>query len=173
MNAEQKKQAFAGILFVVLIGVMLKMFVLDGGKPDRTKTAAVEAPKDAALSNLALKEVDVDLDQLLAQIEVVSFVYTEEHIPRDPMTPLVQRVLKDGETPFEGPEELRSLEDEIMKMRVTGIIWSAYNPMAVVDNELVGVGHLYANGAKIIAIDRDRVWFDIKDAQIPLKLKEL
>ena len=56
---------------------------------------------------------------------------------------------------------------------MTGIVYDEYNPVAVIDDDVVGLGHVYPDGTKVYAIERDRVVFMIGTAKSPVELKEL
>jgi hypothetical protein len=170
---QNRQVIILGVLIVVVIGVFVYQFVLSGSSaPASTGTST---PSPAARANMAvteparLKEVSVDSDTLLSEIEVVTFSYADLRIERNPMTPLVGR-LNTGEIdlPISKPTTM-----EVLQKKVTGIIWDQYDPQAVVDNEVVTIGHVYPNGVKVYDIQRDRVIFQVVDSRIPVQMKEL
>ena len=178
----------AGILGIVLVGVLIYQLLIAGGPtpPTATKAAGATATQTAARTGSAgggggaghantpparLKKVDVDLDKLLKNIEVVTFIYENERTSRDPMTPLVGRILG-GETRAE-QTGLIPPEISIRQKSVTGIIYSDFNPVAIIDDEVVTEGHQYAGGVVITKIEPKRVWFQWRDSLIPVELKEL
>ncbi len=196
MNQENKKQVIiAGALGVVLVIVLVYQFLIAGGpapppKPaGSTATATAKAapeggkaaaPKAGAKTDdkvasaegpARLKKVDVDLDALLQNINVVTFVYDNEKINRNPMTPLVGRVIapttmdeKDGQ--MISPGIIRSKS-------VSGIIYNEFNPVAIVDDEVITEGYQYPDGVVVTQIEPKRVWFQWRDSLIPVELKEL
>jgi hypothetical protein len=183
MNQENKKQVIlAAILGVVLVGVLIYQFLIAGGPTTPTTTASAsggttpaktapagKAPEAAPAARL--KKVDVDLDKLLNSIKVVTFRYDMERISRNPMTPLVGRVFT---AEGRGPAPTSAVTDlNIRQKSVTGIIYSEFNPVAIVDDEVVTEGHQYADGVAIIRIEPKRVWFEWNGTQIPVDLKEL
>jgi hypothetical protein len=120
----------------------------------------------------------VDLDQLLERIQSVDFDYDEERVPRNPMAPLVgpmappRLASADSQT-----EEQRQAAFEaqlaVRAMAVTGIIWDAYNPVAIIDDEVVGMGYEFPTGVSVEKIEPDRVIMRVNDSLVPVELKEL
>jgi hypothetical protein len=187
MNAENRKQVIAVVaLGIILVGVLGFQFLRSGnsGTTAATGTAVVPSPaaaKPASPPSLAgapglsspLESLGSDinalLDELLKEVQVVSFDYQAQGEDRNPMTPLVgliqTRVPQPGEsltpTPF-----------PLLQKKVSAILWNENNPLAVVDNNVVGPGHTYPDGIQVHAIARDRVIFKINDALIPIELKE-
>ncbi len=62
---------------------------------------------------------------------------------------------------------------QVMRKKVSGIIYDANNPVAVVDDEVVAVGHVYPTGVVVYDIEPKRVVFKVGDSLIPVDLKEL
>jgi hypothetical protein len=181
MNQENKKQIIvAGVLGVVLVLVLVyQLFIAGGsGTPPAASgnsggaqtVATVHAPSGAAKAPTRLKKADVDLDKLLRNIEVVTFRYKEERISRSPMTPLVGRIRVSTEG---APLTMAATPFDIGEKNVTGILYSEYAPVAIVDDEVVSEGHQYADGVVLTKIEPKRVWFKLGDAEIPVELKEL
>lgn len=181
MNQENKKQIIlAGILGVVLVGVLLYQFLIAGGAPPPKAGSAPKAQTAGTSTAVAtrpntpparLQKVDVDLDKLLKNIEVVTFIYDNERISRNPMTPLVGRIFASSErTEASGPVVN---EYSIREKAVSGIIYNEFNPVAIIDDEVVTEGHQYADGVVVTQIEPKRVWFQWRDSLIPVELKEL
>lgn len=175
MSEERKKQLVIGLLAAVVL-VLVYQFVIKGpggGAPaPASGGSATPAPPPLAASTPTPTAVDLDLDALEAGIRRVDFVYRNEKIDRDPMTP-VRPIL--GETTAQGAVDPRInvKMQKIYDMKVTGIIYSdELRPMAIIDDELVTVGREYGDGVRIVAIDRDTVWFESDNARVPLKFKE-
>ena len=200
MNQENKKQVIiAGALGVILVAVLVYQFLIAGGpapppKAAGTSTSATAkatpegakgaAPKAGAKGSAKgddkvasaegptrLKKVDVNLDALLQNINVVTFVYDNEKISRNPMTPLVGRViaptaLDDKDSQMVSPGIIRSKS-------VSGIIYNEFNPVAIVDDEVITEGYQYPDGVVVTQIEPKRVWFQWRDTLIPVELKEL
>lgn len=182
MNPQNKKQIIAvAVLAVVLLGVLVFQFTR-GAKPPEVPAATppvsgavagstVPAPpgRIAAAQPLELKTVNIDPDTLLKDIEVVPFDYQSNRIERDPMTPLIG-IIRAGEAV---KAVIPGTPQDVLQKKVTGIIWDKYNPMAVVDDEVVGLGHAYPNGVQVYSIERDHVVFKVRDSLIPVPMKEL
>lgn len=183
MNAQNKKQVIiAGVLGVALVVVLVWQLFIKGVSPPKAGTAAgakppvqtaktASPPPAGAADNgpMRLKTDEVDLDKLLEDIEVVTFDYQASRIERDPMAPLIGYI-RPGETKavLETP-----VVADVRRKKVTGIIWDEYDPVAVVDNELVSLGHTYPNGVEVYSIERDRVLFKVGDSLYPVEMKEL
>lgn len=157
---EQRKQILIlGVLVVGLVGA-LYWFVLRGSPEDASIIAASEmagAPGPAnvqvasaapvtASSNVStvFVEADIEITRLIQDIKEVDFIYAEVHEARDPMNPLIGTgiVLHQaggiaGEDGIGGENLLYFAESK----RIQGIIWDSKNPLAVIDDEVVGVGY--------------------------------
>lgn len=182
MNQENKKQIIlAGILGTVLVVVLVyQVFIAGGaGTPPNVanNTGSTTSPSSsgstaslgaASATPERLKQVDVDLDVLLKNIEVVTFDYAKKAISRNPLTPLVGRI----RTPVEELALSPASRHEVSQKSVTGIIYNDYKPIAVIDDEVVTEGHQYAGGVILTRIEPKRVWFKWGDAEIPVDLKE-
>ena len=182
MNQENRKQIImAGVLGIVLVVVLVYQFLFAGGPtPPAVKSGStankpasttVASSAGAAASPARLKKVDVDLDKLLRNIEVVNFEYSNERISRNPMTPLVGRIFAaNNSDEVSGPI---INEFSIRQKTVSGIIYSEFSPVAIIDDEVITEGHQYADGVVVTRIEPKRVWFQWRDSLIPVELKEL
>lgn len=196
MNQENKKQVIiAGALGVVLVIVLVYQFLIAGGPApppkaagNGTKTAqTTPAAKGAKTTEKAsekedeksasaegptrLKKVNVDLDALIQSLNVVTFVYDNERISRNPMTPLVGRIIAPTEQAADGTSIIN--EGTIRNKSVSGIIYNEFNPVAIIDDEVITEGHQYPDGVVVTQIEPKRVWFKWRDSLIPVELKEL
>jgi len=187
MNKENQKQVIlAAVLAVVAVGVILYQFVLAGdptpppppastataGKTARPAPAARGQQARAAGADARLQTVEVDADQLLQGIQQVQFDYARARVERNPMAPLVGRVNLARTASAAAAQATTTMRDVILK-RVTGIVWDSFSPAAVVDDEVVSVGHTYDNGVRVYAIEPSRVIFLVGDSLVPVELKEL
>lgn len=197
MNEQNKKQIIlAAFLGVVLVAVLVKQFVLTGpptapaGAGGRATPAATSgtatggrAPAARQGGGTALQKVEVDLNALIESVEVEPMDYAKVRISRNPMSPLVGMV-----TPLSGnaarqgggpndpigqPATPKVSLVDTYAMRVTGIVWDTRNPVAILDNEIVSVGHVFPNGTQVYAIEPTRVVLKAGDALIPIEMKEL
>jgi len=178
MNEQNKRTVIvAGVLGVVLVGVLIYQFGLNAGPSDITlpdgltvaKSSGKEAGSSVAPTKLRRDEIDIDL--LLQDIQVVDFNYELERIERNPMTPIVGGPLNGGDPGIGGgnPHSIAI----VLQKRVTGIIWDKYNPLAVIDDEVISLGHAYPAGIEVYSIEANRVLFKVGDTLIPLEIKEL
>ena len=177
MKPENRKQIIVlSLLGLVLLGAIVRALLTASTPPPPPSTApqgprpAVGVRPAAPANPTRLETVDVDIDELLKEIEVVTFDYATERIDRDPMAPLVGRVYRAGEPTPPGPTPPRMV---VLRKNVTGIIWDEYDPVAVVDDEVVSLGHTYPDGTQVYAIERGRVVFKVGDSLIPVEMKEL
>tara|TARA_R110001592_G_scaffold22785_8_gene90285 strand:+ start:786 stop:1316 length:531 start_codon:yes stop_codon:yes gene_type:complete len=176
MNQENKKQIiFAGVLGVVLVLVLVYQFVFNTGPATVPKAPAPSttdklAANTSAKPHARLKKTDVNLEELIEKVEPLTFRYEDHRIPRNPMTPLVGRIIDVNNPSLFLPAS----ETSITQKTVTGIIYSEFEPAAIVDDELVSEGHQYADGVVLTKIEPKRVWFKLGDSSpIPVELKEL
>jgi len=189
MNQDNKKQQIlAGALGVVLVLVLVYQFVIKGTSAPppkapaqqqaQTQTASAKPATGGAAGATAasdgparLKKVDVNLDELLKNINVVTFIYDNERISRNPMTPLVGRVLAPSGTQL---QEGNVANTGIIRSKtVSGIIYNEFNPVAIVDDQVITEGYQYSDGVVVTQIEPKRVWFKWNDSLIPVDLKEL
>lgn len=172
MNQTNPKQLIMlGVLVVAAIGVVLYQTMGSGGgatsSGSGTKTAAkAEAPVQRFV------EVDVDVDKLLEAMRAVNFDYASSRISRNPMTPLVGQL--NQQTQGEATAEARPGQNrmEIFLKKITGIVWDEYDPKAVIDNEVVGIGYTYPSGVQIYNIEEKRVTFKDGDSLIHRDLED-
>lgn len=167
------------VLGVALLGVLIWQ-VMKGTTPTappkpagNTTTASGKAATPAGKSNpnpTTFKVAEVDIDSLLKNIEVVDFNYEISKIDRNPLSPLVGVVRVQDDAMLQvAPTTMV----QVLRKRVTGIIWDDQDPAAVVDDEVVNVGHVYPGGLQVQAIEADRVIFKTGDSLIPVEMKEL
>lgn len=152
-----------------------------------TPAPVAAAPGGAvAVQASAFQKADVDIDELIAGIKEVDFDYDAVAADVNPMTPLVgpfapKRVAasEDG-----GPESVAARQDIqalIRNLRVTGIMWDQYDPMAVVRfpvqgetiSEVVTRGFEFPDmGVTVHDIETDRVILNINGVEVPIELEE-
>jgi len=83
-----------------------------------------------------------------------------------------------GEDPTADPDAPQApaaptpLTDAYSK-RVTGIVWDVSYPVAVVDDEVVSVGHVFPNGTQVYSIEPSRVILKVGDSTIPIEMKDM
>lgn len=193
MKPDVRNKIILGILLAVALVVVIYQVTKSPGsgstssgaakKPAAAATATAAAKAAAKKSSAAsagakagetdpestFQEVNVDIDTLLKDIEVVNFDYEAEHIDRDPLSPLVGIV-----RPQTGSGAVVPLSmADVLRKNVTGIIYSKDEPAAVVDDEVVNKGYVYADGTVVHDIEPDRVIFKVGDSLIPVEMKKL
>lgn len=200
---NKKQIIFAAVLGVVLVGVLAKQFVFAPGPAASTaaaggakkEQAAKGGPAKAAAPG-ALQQVDIDIEALIKSVEVEPINYGTVRIARNPMKPLVGGAFQNpgggptgqggvtdvgGEPGLDPPIDPDSpqqpaaptpLTDAYSK-RVTGIVWDVSYPVAVVDDEVVSVGHVFPNGTQVYSIEPSRVILKVGDSTIPIEMKDM
>lgn len=192
MDKQKKQMVIAGVLAVVLIGVILYNFVLAGGPPENyqlppqvtgaaaapaatgTPAAAPAAPAGGVAPTAQIAADEIDIDQLTQSVNKVSFDYDAVRIARNPMTPLVGRTQRgaEGEVATGGS----ALVQRARSMLLTGIIWNSSDPLAILDNAVVSPGFVFnegdSGGIVVDTIEPNRVILRVEDQIIPLNLEE-
>lgn len=177
------KNVLAGLLGVAAVGVVIYQLMFAGGStppppppPPAGAPATGGAPAPAVAAPVVpgeaptrLTSVNVNIDELLKGVQEVSFDYEAMRIDRDPLDPLVGQIRDQNALPVTGSSGVL----EIKRKRITGILYDEKNPQAVVDDEVVGIGHVYPNGVKVLDIQKDKVIFQLGDSPIPVEMKEL
>ena len=121
-----------------------------------------------------LRETDVDIQALLSSIKEVDFDYDREREARDPLTPLVGALARRMDEQTASDETVPpAILGDILSKTVSGIVWDARRPVAVVDNEVVYPGFQYPDGTSVAAIDPGKVVFKVGDSLIQVELEEL
>lgn len=175
-NQNPRQMIILAVLVVAAIGVVLYQVMgsssetaASGGKG---KTAAKKAKEDPVQRFV---EVDVNIDTLLEGIRAVNFDYAASRISRDPMTPLVGQLAEQANAEAAAGNNDPSSKNnrmEIFLKKITGIVWDKYDPRAVIDNEVVGIGYTYPSGVKIYNIEEKRVTFKDGDSLIHRDLED-
>jgi hypothetical protein len=146
------------------------------GKPSTSAKSAASsknaAAKKGAEEDVQIKKADVNIDELLAGIKEVDFDYEQNRLPRDPLAPLVGKLAHKKDENGEEQPAAPATAVQVMNKIVSGILWDERRPLAVVDNEVVYPGYVYADGITVESIDRDRVTFKVGDSLIQNPLKE-
>lgn len=197
MSTSQTKVLVMIVLLVAAVGLLYYQFT----KPIApTGTAAIAPQPDAGAATTppgtadaiapaspaggakaaapAQAPITVDtINTLLAQIEEVDFTY--EARGRDPMTPLVGPLLREGTV--KGPRPDARLAVQVARsMKVTGIMWDKANPLAVVDDDVVWKGYEFVSvgrkeyppGIVVDSIGADHVILRVEETLITLELQE-
>ncbi len=212
MDQANKKQiivmAALGLVLVVVIIYQLGLFGGSEAPPPPPAPAAAGAPAvvgapfpgaaavpaaaaaQGANGPITLAHTDVDVKALLASLKQEPINYKEVRIQRDPMQPLVGKVMDrakgkgvtddssgpettpaDGLTP-EPPDAKQQKIVSVQSRRITAIVWDAHAPVAVVDDEIVSVGYTYPDGVQVYAIEPSRVVFKVDESLVTVEMKE-
>ncbi len=149
----------------------------DAGVPGAPSAAPAASPSaNAGKTDAAKGGYGADLDELLARVKEVDFAYDAVAIARNPMRPLVGSATPRMMTATAGgpgePLDAQGLALVATRMSVTGIVWDANDPVAVVDNEVVHRGYEFATGVVVEDIEPSRVVLRAGDSLVPVDLKE-
>ena len=153
MDPEQKKKAIILGVLVLALPVLLWWFVFRTS-PDEAAFNQAQAANQNVPGTPPIQSVfdqnPVDINELFASIQEVSFRYAEEQIPRDPMLPVSGAQIG----VLGGANGGISMADEpvvyvAQRLEVTGIIWDEDAPVAVINDgsvdNIVEVGFTYPN----------------------------
>ena len=156
-----------------------------GSDATEAEDGAPASPSPAAAGSAGANETaeaepqggyGADLDELLARVKEVDFEYDAVAIQRNPMRPLVGAATPRMVTAMTGrpgdPPNAQGLALLAGRMSVTGIVWDADDPIAVVDNEVVHRGYEFATGVVVEDIEPSRVVLRAGDSLVPIDLKE-
>lgn len=182
MNQENTRQIIILVVVMVLLaGALYYSFSsVSGGVANTAIGGGGAGGGGVGGSNIATFEsvfddVDVDIDQLIQNIQNVEFVYEEVRIARNPAQPILSgNEVDPNEWP---PAPLNPDGDSLVflaeQKKVTGIIWDDASPLAVIDGEVVGVGHEFVVTADNQAIVVKRIGEDFVILAIPSEDEEI
>ncbi len=164
------------VLGVVLAGIVYWQFKPTGGGDSGKNDGA----GDAKGGPIEFKPIDLDIDSLVASVEMNIPEYSEVRIERDPMAPLIRPLTAigpvSGEPIVEGGQGAESAKQHIVNLirtiTVSGIVWDPAMPYAVVDNEIVRRGQVLPSGISVAEIGPDYVLFEAEGVQVPVYLRE-
>lgn len=174
MNREQRQYVLLGVLVVAFIGAGIYFYLTifsgppanyqtpdavrqaqQGGQQE-TVAPAQGAPGPAAGPVPQLAADDINIEDLILNVKEVSFDYDASRTARNPMTPLVGQRRTTGEEGGDTPTG-SGLIQKARSMLLTGIIWDKENPIAVLDDEVVEEGHVFAGDSEAAGIVVDRI----------------
>jgi hypothetical protein len=170
MKADKKTIA---AIVLGIVAVIIVLYQVMGAFPSTTNavTSAVAAPTPSPIvsaSQTAAASVQVASVSTSA-VDYASFIATvkEDNLPfkskifRNPMTPLVSDQ-KPDEPKASGPAAKVALgpSDALsMGYTIEGIVWNDADPLAIIDNQVVGVGEMLDDGSIVTEISPDTVRF--------------
>lgn len=111
--------------------------------------SAVSTTGVSASISSVFQDTDVNINELIQNIREVEFKYEDAREARNPMSPLVGGTrFTPGSAASYGREAGGGAVDENLvyeanRKDVTGIIWDDTRPLAVIDDEIVGVGYVF------------------------------
>lgn len=111
--------------------------------------SAVSTTGVSASISSVFQDTDVNINELIQNIREVEFKYEDAREARNPMSPLVGGTrFTPGSAASYGREAGDGAVDENLvyeanRKDVTGIIWDDTRPLAVIDDEIVGVGYVF------------------------------
>ncbi len=201
MNPKQKRNAIILGVLLLIAAIFVYRSIFGETEQDRiyrenmAKSAVDKAAgsADGAAAGPAVKsqfqKASVDIDQLIASIQEISFNYDTDRMQVNPMTPLVgaaahqaiASATSTGETPGASLASGDGLQSILRTFRVTGILWDKRDPMAVVTypvkgqltSEVVTRGYTFPDlNIKVVDVEQERVILDADGTQVSLQLEE-
>ncbi|MCH7958824.1 MAG: hypothetical protein IID08_01760 [Candidatus Hydrogenedentes bacterium] len=195
MEEQRKKYLILGLLGFTLVGVLYWFVLREDPEMAAIRANAEQAgapgpagqqvaslqPVSAVPSNVGtvFVEADVDINQLIENIKEIDFVYADQHDTRNPLIPLVGTsalVYTSRGQLVRGAVGEENLLYEAQRKIVSGIIWDPENPLAVINDEVVGVGNYLGEGIMIKMITQDRVVLSVstenENIEVIRELKE-
>lgn len=185
MNDQNRNQVIALVFLIVpLMGaVYYSMNAIPGG--ESTTTAAASTSSGGTESGTVVEfksvfeDVDVDLEELMEKTEQEVFDYGEVKVARDPAIPVKSGTGTIFDPPFP-PTSDRFSADSIIFLAerkvVSAIIEDRTSPMkslAVIDEEVVGIGHEYRPNETEEAIIVKTIGPDFVVFSIPSEQQEI
>lgn len=171
------------VVAVVLVGYRLVGPFMPGRKAAPSPIAS-SAPSPASstssspnlasssLTMAAAEKPKSDYEMLIAKVTERDLAY-KGHGFRNPMAPLVSEPSKGTSKSSSGMKvRLGSSNALALGYSIQGIIWNEVDPLALVNNQVVGVGERLDDGALITEITRDTVRFTKKGNKYFLVFRE-
>lgn len=166
-----KKTILAIVLGIAAVGVVVYQVMGSFSSTPRAGTSAVAAPTPspvASTSQTAPASVRAASEPSLSD-DYAKFIATvkEDNLPfksrtfRNPMTPLVSEK-KSDEPKASGPATKVAVgpSDALaLGYTIEGVVWNEANPLAIVNDQVVGVGETLEDGSVITEITPDTVRF--------------
>jgi len=172
MNQTNPQQLILlGVLVLAVVGVVIyQTGLLSGGGSTSSQTSTAA---QSQVPETRFVDIELNVDELIARTQSINFDYAQERIDRDPMRPLVGQLAQaTGSGVGDSPISLVTGPISVQRKSITGIVWDPYNPQAVVDNEVVQIGHRYPDGVRVYDIEEKRVTFQVGDTLIRVDMKE-
>ncbi len=180
MNRQYMEYGAIAILGIVLV-VVVGRAIMGGGDKAPAANSATQAKKATTEAKTPVAEGeaeklgdDIDPDELLQEIQEVTFVYTERET--DPMMPLLTGAL--GAVGMEDKVDVRP-GVVLTRLKIRAIVWDQADPVAIVNDgmgdnpmdRLIFEGYEYAKGMVVESILPDRIIFDLGTSKYPVYLQ--
>lgn len=176
MNPQQRNMVILGILAAAVAGVFYFNVLRGPAVPEVSEgqEGSPGTPGTAPGGARSVFEAQViNVDDLLASIKGVDFNYDENRLSRNPMMPLVgfteQPAVpgggKPGDTGVRDQGLIKALQNA-KNMKVTGIMWDEKEPLAVVNDTVVGPGYDFGGEIVVESITRSAVVLKIGTEEI-------
>jgi hypothetical protein len=159
---------------LIILGAVIWTQFLPSNSPAEIQIARLQTENQLTRSVFVEGE-GIDIDELAMKIKEVDFNYSEERSTRNPMKPLVGGI----NTSLPQPSIAKNTEQTAIpnedlaynagKKQITAIVFGK-NPMAVVDNEVVQLGHQFGDGITVESIENNRVILRAGNALVPVDL---
>lgn len=166
-----KKTILAIVLGAVALGVVMYQFAGVFSSNAKALTSAVAAPTpspvvtgpesaSASFEDESISEPTIDYEGFMASVRETDLDYGSR-IFRNPMTPLISGD-KQNSSKASGPAAKVALgpTDALsLGYSFEGIVWNEADPLALVNDQVVGVGEQLSDGSLITEITHDTVRF--------------
>jgi hypothetical protein len=172
-----KKTIIAVILAVVAVSVIAYQFLGTGSANVRAASSAIAAPTPAPVQTAVsqtvasrpkdVRQAQTDYDRLIASVSELDLAYRSETF-RNPMAPLVP----DPATQAMAEAETVSPDAISRGYSIKGIIWNDAQPLALINDQVVGIGERLDDGALITEINPSSVKFTKRGNRYVLVLRE-
>jgi hypothetical protein len=178
-----KKTIIAVVLGLVAVGVVIYQFAGVALPSKNTVSAAVTRTPSAAKINTQpaavaqvtrVSQAGEDYDDLIAEVSESDLAYRSPAF-RNPMLPLIpdpkaiqfMADLRPSDRDGSGP-----IDAVAMGYSIQGIIWNKVEPLALINNQVVGVGEALDDGAIVTEITPDTAKFIKKGKNYFLVFRE-
>jgi hypothetical protein len=171
-----KKTIIAVVLAIAAVGVIAYQFLGTGSANVRAASSAIAAPTPAPVQTAVSQTVaqpgdapqaQTDYEQLIATVAELDLAYRGETF-RNPMAPLAP----DPATQAMAKGETVSPEAISRGYSIKGIIWNDAQPLALINDQVVGIGERLDDGALITEINPSSVKFTKRGNRYVLVLRE-
>jgi hypothetical protein len=176
------KKTIVAIALCVIAVLVVVMRIKSGFTPSKpaakpsAKTQAAAAATESQTRKAARREEELsakihDYNKLVASLEETDIPF-EAKTFRNPMKPLVSEADKKSGTkkPWEPKEEI--IATSAVGYTIEGIVWDDAQPLALINNQVVGVGDQLDDGSRILEITKQRVRFTKKGREYFLEFRE-